>query len=192
MLGCLSLFYSLCPCHFSVFELFYFELLSLSPPLSLQPWSSPSSRSGLLLFPLSSCLCSRELQKSCFTQKIQDSAWVRLRQKWTPRALKAAENIPSSYVQPSLLPKYSLSKTKKNRWWKNYIAKPQHIQKIPQSSTVTLLPCIIDPRQLSSPMDSTWNDMMKLDRMANIFHNGMYNGMSNAILMRDSKWFSIK
>lgn len=97
---------------------------------------------------------------------MQDSVWAQLRLKKTPRALKAAENIPSSHVQPSLLPKYSLSKTKKTsktRWWKNYMAKPQHIQKIPQSPADTLLPCIIDQWQFSSPMDSTWNYTMKLD-----------------------------
>lgn len=127
-------------------------------------------------------------------KKIQDSVWAQLGQRQTLRALKAAENIPSSHVQPSLLPKYSLSKTKnsKTRWWKNYMAKPRHIQKIPQSPADTLLPCIIDQWQLSSPMDSTQNYMMKPDWVANICHNGMYNGMSNAIFMHNSKWFNIK
>ena len=70
------------------------------------------------------------------------------------------------------------------------MAKPQYIQKISQSPADTLLPCIIDQWQHSSPMDTTWNTMMKPDRVANICHNGIYNGMSNAILTRDSKWFS--
>lgn len=72
------------------------------------------------------------------------------------------------------------------------MAKPQYIQKISQSPADTLLPCIIDQWQHSFPMDTTWNTMMKPDRVANICHNGIYNGMSNAILTRDSKWFSIR
>ena len=55
-------------------------------------------------------------------------------------------------------------KNSKTRWWKNYMANPQHIQKIPQSPTDALLACIIDQWPLRSPMDSTQNSMMKPER----------------------------
>lgn len=86
--------------------------------------------------------------------RLQDGAEVDSR--------RTAENLTSTHVRMTLLPKNSVSKTKKKskaRWWKNYMPKPQHIQKIPPKPCRHCSPCIINEWQLCSPMDSTWNMM---------------------------------
>lgn len=147
----------------SVLSLFYLNAglsFSISYSTSLSFFSCFWASSKVLFpFTFSSCLtspvwlvqiclssrrCLAEVREVGFGGgRLQDGAEVDSR--------RTAENLTSTHVRMTLLPKYSMSKTKKfkkkskARWWKNYMPKPRRIQKIPPK------PC-----RHSSPMHYKW------------------------------------